>query len=95
MAHGRQEFALGAARRLGLFLSLLEFGDVGVDRDSAAGFGLALADADPTAVLAQLEVWLVGVAVLCDALGNPFVDATLGIANQALFGGGPDDRLEW
>ena len=64
-------------------LPLLQLGDVRIDRDCAAILGAPLADHDPAAVAAPLHLRLAGIAVLRQALGDPFLDPALGVLDVA------------
>src|SRR5262245_40779522 len=83
-------FPLG---RENLGLGPLEVGDVRIHGDGATIVSLPLVDLDPTAVAAPLDMWPAGIAMFCQPLCDPLVDAALGILDQSAFGRGPDDHL--
>ena len=77
-----------------ILLALLELGDVGIDRDCAAVLGAALADHHPAAVGAALHLRLARIAMLLQAIRNPFLDAAFRILDIAPFRSTADDGLE-
>jgi hypothetical protein len=89
VAHVGEECRLGATRRLGLVLgglklavSLLQFSDVGVDGDGAAVRRLALADADPAALVVELDK-AVRIGVALQALAQPFLPVAIKPGDEA------------
>src|SRR5262245_13904352 len=76
-----------------LVLTLLQFGDVGVDRHRAAVVGLALADQDPSTVPALLDVRATRFSVTGHPFSNPFLDPTLGILDVRSLGGTSNDAF--
>src|SRR5260221_3142515 len=73
---------------------LFQFGDVGIGRDHAAASGLALADPDPTAIAAVLDVRRAGTLVTLEAFSHPSVGASVRLLYQSAIDGGTDNRLE-
>src|SRR5260370_24698091 len=73
---------------------LFQFGDVGIGRDHAAASGLALADPDPTAIAAVLDVRRAGTLVTLEASSHPSVGASVRLLYQSAIDGGTDNRLE-
>src|SRR4029453_6934279 len=79
-------------RQLGF--ALLQLRDVRVDRDRAAVVGLALADQDPAAVAALLDVRPGRFPVTRHALSDPLLDPALRILDEPALGGGSNDAFE-
>ena len=78
VAHRREEAALGFVGRFGIALgplefdlSLLQFGDVGIDGDGAAVGGLAFADANPSVAEPPFADEACRIPVDAQALGHP------------------------
>ena len=77
-----------------VLLALLEFGDVGIDRNGAAVLGAPLADHDPSAIVATLHLRLARVAMLAQPLRYPLFNAANRVRDVAPLGGVPDNALE-
>src|SRR5262249_62288559 len=73
---------------------LFQFVDVGIGRAHTAARGLALADSDPTAIAAVLDVRLAGVSVALEAFLQPSVGASVRILYRSAVDGGADNCLE-
>jgi hypothetical protein len=73
---------------------LFQFGDVGIDRDHAVVGGFSLADLDPTAVAAALDVHLARGVVALEAFTQPGIAASFRVPDQSPISGGADNRLK-
>jgi hypothetical protein len=73
---------------------LLEFGNVGIDRDGAPILGAALADHHPPAIAALLYLRRPWVAMLFQPFRNPFLNAAFGILDVTALGGPADDAFK-
>src|SRR5262249_1147730 len=77
-----------------LCLVLFQFGDVGIGRDHTPARGLALADSDPTAIAAALDVRFARISVALEAFLQPSVGASLSVLYRSTVDGSTNNCLE-
>src|SRR5918994_6548128 len=90
MTHVREKLTLRPRRRHGLITGklklsrmVLDFRDVGIDRDSPASCDPALADLNPPISIPVLDLGCNRVSVPCQSFGNPGVDPSFRLEDKA------------
>ena len=77
-----------------IFLALLQFGNIRVDGDRSVIQRAAFADHHPQLAGTPLHLRRAGVAMLRQALSDPFLDPAFGIRHVAALGGATDDAFK-